>query len=268
MAGEADGLSWREDRIRVFLSHIGAEKAFVSDVRDALVARGLDGFVAHEDIEPTDDWQNAIEAALKECDALVAFLHPGFHESNWTDQEVGFVLARGVPVVPVRLGNDPYGFIGRYQAIAGNDSPEALAQKIVEVLTTNDVAPGTSAGAPDWWREAGAPSFRLSPLSARAEPPWKFELTIRQEGGEPLPLLRAGWVGNSVPANRQPEDMEPRSSGEWRLPDLQLDPTGPIASEPLAVEVEFAYAGRMHRQRWTWERGTDFQNTQPEITRE
>jgi hypothetical protein len=268
MVGEADGQPWREDRIRLFLSHISAEKVFVSEVREALAALGIDGFVAHEDIEPTDDWQNAIEAALKECDALVAFLHPGFHASNWTDQEVGFVLARGVLVVPVRLGDDPYGFIGRYQAIAGDDRPEVLAQAIAQVLTANDVAPGTSANAADWWREAGAPSFRPSYASSRGEPPWRFELTIRQEGGDLLPLLRAGWVGNSVPANRQPEDMEPRSPGEWRLPDLQLDPTGPIVSEPPAVEVEFAYAGRSRRQRWTWEHGTDFQNTQPHITRE
>ena len=41
-----------------------------------------------------------------------------FHESDWTDQEVGFALARRVPIMAVRLGRDPYGFIGRFQGLS------------------------------------------------------------------------------------------------------------------------------------------------------
>ncbi|MGY2982675.1 hypothetical protein ACVI1K_000022 [Bradyrhizobium sp. USDA 4508] len=41
----------------------------------------------------------------------------GFHESNWTDQEIGFALGRGVMVVAVNLGRNPYGFIGDMHAL-------------------------------------------------------------------------------------------------------------------------------------------------------
>ena len=50
-------------------------------------------------------------------DAFAALMTEGFHDSDWTDQEVGFALARGVPVIAVKLGRDPYGFLGKFQAL-------------------------------------------------------------------------------------------------------------------------------------------------------
>ena len=41
-----------------------------------------------------------------------------FHDSDWTDQEVGFAFGRGVPIISVRMGKDPYGFIGKFQALS------------------------------------------------------------------------------------------------------------------------------------------------------
>ena len=66
-------------------------------------------------------------------DAVV--LTPGFHESKWTDQEVGIALGKGTLVIPVRLGLDPYGFIGKVQGLPGKlDEPESLASSIVDLL--------------------------------------------------------------------------------------------------------------------------------------
>lgn len=56
------------------------------------------------------------------CHGLVALLHDKFHESKWTDQEIGFAMGRGVPIFSVRYGQDPYGFIRRFQAFSGNDT--------------------------------------------------------------------------------------------------------------------------------------------------
>lgn len=130
---------WKPGYFKLFLSHISSEKVFVSAVKTELAAFGVDGFVAHVDIQPTQNWQDTIERALAECDALIAFLHSGFHDSLWTDQEVGFVRGRGVLVVPVRLGSDPYGFIGRYQALRGLDDAAKLARAIVDCLTDHEL---------------------------------------------------------------------------------------------------------------------------------
>ena len=101
----------------------------------ALRKFGISSFIAHKDIEPTQDWQHEIEAALATCDAVLALLHPGFHCSNWTNQEIGYATGRRSLIVPVALGTTPYGFIARSQAITGvADNPERLAQRLAEIL--------------------------------------------------------------------------------------------------------------------------------------
>jgi len=74
-------------------------------------------------------------------DALVALIAPGFLESRWCDQEVGIAIGRGKLVLPLKVGADPHGFMGKYQAlqVVGLDAP-ALAEKIVEVLSQNSLS--------------------------------------------------------------------------------------------------------------------------------
>jgi hypothetical protein len=126
---------WKPGMLRLFLSHVSAEKARVSKLKSQLLKWAVDSFVAHEDIEPNQEWQKEIELALRSMDALVALLTPTFHESKWTDQEVGFALGNGTLVMPVRLGLDPYGFIGKQQGLSGQmDESETLASGIVDLL--------------------------------------------------------------------------------------------------------------------------------------
>ncbi len=112
---------WDVGQVRVFLSHKAEYKKGTSQLKDCLKRYGIACFVAHEDIEPTEEWQTEIEHALHSMDAMVALLTPDFHESKWTDQEIGFALGRGLPVVAVCLGQDPYGFIGKLQGLQGCD---------------------------------------------------------------------------------------------------------------------------------------------------
>ena len=79
-----------------------------------LETRGIHCFVAHIDIEPTREWQDEIESALETCDALAAYLTPDFVISRWCDQEVGFCVGRALPILPIRMGVDPHGFIAKY----------------------------------------------------------------------------------------------------------------------------------------------------------
>lgn len=126
---------WHRGTFRLFLSHVSAHKLAVSSLQSELALRGISAFVAHEDIIPSFEWQKEIELALRSMHALAALLTPDFHPSNWTDQEVGFALGRGIPVVPVRLGADPYGFIGKYQGISGTlPKPRHLADLLVRAL--------------------------------------------------------------------------------------------------------------------------------------
>jgi len=108
---------WGNSKFRIFLSHKAEYKVETAKLQEELATYGIASFVAHNDIEPTREWQNEIENALHTMDVLVALMTKEFQESNWTDQEIGFALGRKKQIIAVRMGTDPYGFIGRYQAV-------------------------------------------------------------------------------------------------------------------------------------------------------
>jgi len=126
---------WKAEEQRIFISHLAASKKSAGALKTALEDYGFACFVAHDDIEPTQEWQDQIALALSTMDALVALLTTGFPESRWTDQEVGVAIGRRVPIVPLKKDIDPYGFIGKYQAltVTGRKAPE-VARKIIELL--------------------------------------------------------------------------------------------------------------------------------------
>jgi hypothetical protein len=111
---------WEEGCFRLFLSHKTEVKKETAELKMALRTYGISAFVAHEDIHPTEEWQNEIENALATMDGFIAIMTPDFHESNWTDQELGFAFARGVPIIALRMGRDPYGFIGKFQGLTAS----------------------------------------------------------------------------------------------------------------------------------------------------
>lgn len=117
---------WGASGYRVFLSHKAEAREETASLKDQLSKLGIAAFVAHEDIEPTRPWQDEIENALASMDAFVALMTQGFHDSSWTDQEVGYAYARGIPLISVRLGKDPYGFIGKFQALRADWGSAAI----------------------------------------------------------------------------------------------------------------------------------------------
>jgi hypothetical protein len=127
---------WGDKGFRLFLSHKSEVKKESAELKDSLRLFGISSFVAHQDIHPTKAWQDEIENALASMDGFVALMTQGFHDSEWTDQEVGYAFARGVPILAVRLGLDPYGFIGKFQALSS--SWPSCAQDIVKILINND----------------------------------------------------------------------------------------------------------------------------------
>jgi hypothetical protein len=117
------GRIWAHGSPRVFLSHRAIFKVEAKQLKDELARYGAASFVAHEDIQPTLAWQTEIERALASMDVLVAMLSEGFAASHWTNQEIGVALGRGIPVVSLRIKEDPVGFVGSSQAVNGRGKP-------------------------------------------------------------------------------------------------------------------------------------------------
>ena len=81
-------------------------------------------------------WQTEILNGLESMEIMLAFVTDDFHDSVWTNQEVGFALGRNIPIVPLKVqGQDPSGFIGKQQALKWSyDDVAEAAPKIYEIL--------------------------------------------------------------------------------------------------------------------------------------
>jgi hypothetical protein len=127
---------WKPGHLRLFISHRDADKAKARELGESIESYGISAFVAHDTIEPMTRWQQEIEKGLETMEVMLAFITDDFHESVWTQQEVGYALGKGVPIVPVKFEHkDPVGFIGKTQALRGDfDKPAASASLIYKVL--------------------------------------------------------------------------------------------------------------------------------------
>lgn len=120
---------------RLFVSHVSADKDKAIRLRTCLEAHSISAFVAHEDIHPTKEWEQELLRALTTMDACLAMHTKGFAASNWTQQEIGFAVCRGVKIISFKMGEDPTGFLSRRQALLRNSrGAEAIAVEIDKLL--------------------------------------------------------------------------------------------------------------------------------------
>ena len=134
---EPDALSiWRPGQIRLFVSHRDEHKKKAKELAEALEGYGISAFLAHDAIEAMTTWQNEILNGLKTMEIMLVFATDDLHDSEWTNQEIGFALGRGVPILSLKLENaDPKGFIGSKQALRGSlQDPAASASRIYELV--------------------------------------------------------------------------------------------------------------------------------------
>jgi hypothetical protein len=184
---------WEVGYLRLFISHTSKHRGFAGRLQSALAKYGITAFVAHKDIAPTKAWENEIIAALESCHALIALMHSNFHASNWTDQEIGYAMGRGVAVCSVMIGEKPYGFINRYQAFKADDDNDfipILAQEIFDAFSTN---PQTQ----DVLTEAVIQLFEKCPSFARAREIKDLLTRLSGLNATHIPRLREALKSNS-----------------------------------------------------------------------
>jgi hypothetical protein len=124
----------------IFISHLAEERVVAGEVKRRLLAYGVSCFVAHQQIDAGLAWQEEIQSALTRCDSLIAIHHSQFSNSEWTGQEIGWVLGRGMPVVSLMVGERPKGFLSHIQAInvPRSKTPGDCVEQILTVLLRDE----------------------------------------------------------------------------------------------------------------------------------
>jgi hypothetical protein len=139
-----DSKYWLIDHFRVFVSHVHTAKLQAGALRRALHRYAISAFVAHEDIETSDEWREEILRALMSMNAFVAIITPDFSTSKWTDQEVGIAVARDVPLIPINKGENPYGFLSKYQALSSKGlTVKDVASEVFRTICANARSKGS-----------------------------------------------------------------------------------------------------------------------------
>lgn len=70
-------------------------------------------------------------------DFFISLHCEGFSNSVWCQQEVGYALARGVKIIPLKFDGkeNPTGFIGKYQGLSRlKKTGREVAQEIVDIV--------------------------------------------------------------------------------------------------------------------------------------
>lgn len=102
---------------RAFISYSSKERQFAAEVQKALSEYGIKGFLAHEDINVSEQWKERILQELTDCGMFIALISKAFKESEWSPQELGYAVSRKeMLVIPICLDETkPFGFIEHLQ---------------------------------------------------------------------------------------------------------------------------------------------------------
>lgn len=121
--------------MKIFLSYSHLDKRLAGKIKTYLRQYGLKVFLAHDDIEPSEEWADKILEELRDCDVFMPILTKHFNKSNWTDQETGCALILNKLILPLKGDVDPHGFISRYQARGLNKADVAKSlSRVMRVL--------------------------------------------------------------------------------------------------------------------------------------
>jgi hypothetical protein len=94
---------------QVFLSFAHSDKADAAAISAAIERAGARVWTADLELRPGEDFLNAVERGIAECDTYVLMLTPEFLRSAWCMYELGFLLSEqksnGAAVIPI-LGGD------------------------------------------------------------------------------------------------------------------------------------------------------------------
>ncbi len=124
--------------LKVFLSYHSSDKLLAGEIKLHLGNYGLNIFLAHEDIEPAQDWQSRIMLELKKADVFLPLLTDSFSMSKWTAQECGIAVARGIFIISLKVTIDPFGFLSKNQALSfKKENVVRSCSSIAKVISRN-----------------------------------------------------------------------------------------------------------------------------------
>jgi hypothetical protein len=101
-----------------FISYSHIDRKYGAQAKSVLAEVGIEAFLAHEDLDVSEEWRERILKELRRCDLFVPLLSANFLSSIWAPQEAGFIISRPeVAIAPLSIdGTTPSGFLSHIQS--------------------------------------------------------------------------------------------------------------------------------------------------------
>src|SRR6056297_1001601 len=136
---------------QIFVSHGPKDLAVVQELFSTVKNFPFSVHIALEAVESNQN-RDRLEGRLANSDVVVAVLTRNSTASEWINQEIGYAIAKGIPVLP--LYEDPSvggGFIDGVEGIKlDRENPTETVFKILSALRTK-LAPLGSLSVPNWY---------------------------------------------------------------------------------------------------------------------
>lgn len=100
-----------------FISYQTDDKSIAGKLKKFLSGIEIISFLAHEDINVSDEWRDRILEEIEKADIFVCLLSDAYYQSPWCVQESGIAVYRDITIIPLAIDNSiPRGFIRHIQS--------------------------------------------------------------------------------------------------------------------------------------------------------
>jgi TIR domain len=182
-----------EFNVRAFLSYQTKEKLVAAEIAQILDELGVSSFMAHEDIDVSQEWQDRILDELSSADIFVAVLSQNYLSSSYCLQESGIAVFRSAEITIIPISIDTTispGFMGYIQ------SKRAKPGQIDRDLLLNGIAKHDVGFVIDRLiaRLSGSGTYRSAENNFRRLSPFLKRATREQN----VAILRAALDNNQI----------------------------------------------------------------------
>ena len=134
---EAPITSPKGKKVEVFFSYSNKDRVLAGKIASLLTEKGIDVFLAHEDIKVSKQWREEIFKHIESDNVLLALLTPNYEKSVWANQEAGIMRGKGGKVIPlivegIKLKN--FGFLEALQGIKVSQKLDDCVQEILSII--------------------------------------------------------------------------------------------------------------------------------------
>lgn len=136
---------------QVFVSHTPSDLELVQELFSTVRNLPVDVHVALEAIESGRSRQD-LEGRLANSDLVVAVLTETGATDRWVNQEIGYAVAKGIPILPLYAdGVEAEGYLERHEGV--DLDPDELEVTVFNLLCRlrSELAPLGTLSTPNWF---------------------------------------------------------------------------------------------------------------------